>query len=148
MDRTLIIVKPDGVQRGLVGEVLRRLEQRGLRIAALKLMQVDEVTARRHYAEHEAKPFFGELVGFITSGPVVVAVLEGTQAPAVVRRTMGSTNPADSPPGTIRGDLALSLSKNIIHGSDSPESAEREIGVFFQPDDILSYTRSIDDWII
>lgn len=148
LDRTLIIVKPDGVQRGLVGEVLRRLEQRGLRIAALKLMQVDDETARRHYAEHEAKPFFPELVGFITSGPVVIAVLEGIQAPAVVRRTMGSTNPADSAPGTIRGDLALSLSKNVIHGSDSPESAEREIGVFFKPEEILSYTRSIDDWII
>ncbi len=148
MDRTLIIVKPDGVQRSLIGEVLRRLEHRGLRIAALKMMQIDEALANTHYQEHVGKPFFPGLISFITSGPVVVAVLEGPQAPAVVRKTMGATNPADSPPGTIRGDLALDLGRNVIHGSDSPESAEREIGIFFRPEEILSYTRDVDRWVV
>ncbi len=148
MDRTLIIVKPDGVQRSLVGEVLGRLEHRGLRIAALKMMQIDEALANTHYQEHVGKPFFPGLVSFITSGPVVVAVLEGPQAAAVVRKTMGATNPTDSPPGTIRGDLALDLGRNMIHGSDSPESAEREIGIFFRPEEIVSYTRDVDRWVV
>ena len=148
MDRTLVIVKPDGVQRGLVSEVLGRLEKRGLRIAGLKLMRIDEQTAHRHYEEHAGKPFFQGLVSFITSGPVVVAVFEGPQAQAVVRKTMGATNPVDSPPGSIRGDLALDLGRNIIHGSDSAESAEREIGIFFRPEEVLSYERSVDGWVV
>lgn len=148
MDRTLIIVKPDGVQRALVGEVISRLEQRGLRIVALKMMQIDEQLANTHYQEHVGKPFFPGLVSFITSGPVVVGVLEGPQAPAVVRKTMGATNPVESPSGTIRGDLAVDLGRNVIHGSDSPESAEREIGIFFKPDEILSYGRDVDRWIV
>lgn len=148
MDRTLVIVKPDGVQRALAGEVLGRLEARGLRIAALKMMRIDEATANRHYEEHTGKPFFAGLVRFITSGPVVVAVVEGPNAVPIVRRTMGPTNPADAPPGTVRGDYAIDLGRNIIHGSDSPESAEREIGIFFRPEEILSYTRDIEGWVV
>lgn len=143
-----MIVKPDGVQRGLVGEILGRLEKRGLRLAAMKLMQIDEQTAHRHYEEHVGKPFFAGLVQFITSGPVVAAVFEGPEAAAMVRKTMGATDPADSPPGSIRGDLALDLGRNVIHGSDSPESAEREIGLFFDEDEVLGYSRDIDRWIL
>lgn len=148
MDRTLVIVKPDGVQRALVGEVLGRLEKRGLRLAALKMMRIDEQTANTHYAEHQGKPFFPGLVSFITSGPVVVAVVEGPGAQPLVRKTMGATNPADSPPGSIRGDLAVDLGRNIIHGSDSPESAEREIGLYFKPEEILSYDRDVERWVV
>ena len=148
MDRTLVIVKPDAVQRGLIGEVIGRLERRGLRIAGMKLMHIDRQTAERHYAEHVGKGFYEGLVSFITSAPVVVAVVEGPGAQATVRATMGKTNPADSAPGTIRGDLAVDLGRNVIHGSDSPESAEREIGIFFQPQEILSYTRDVDRWIV
>ncbi len=148
MDRTLVIVKPDGVQRGLVGEVIGRLERRGLRISGMKLMQIDEATAERHYQEHVGKPFYAGLVRFITSTPVVVAVLEGPNAQAIVRKTMGATNPVDSPPGSIRGDLAVDLGRNVIHGSDSPESAEREIGIFFQPEEVLSYSRDVERWMV
>ncbi len=143
-----MIVKPDGVQRGLVGEVIGRLERRGLRISAMKLMQIDEATAERHYQEHVGKPFYAGLVRFITSAPVVVAVLEGPNAQAIVRKTMGATNPVDSPPGSIRGDLAVDLGRNVIHGSDSPESAEREIGIFFQPEEVLSYSRDVERWVV
>ena len=121
VERSLIIVKPDAVQRGLIGEVLRRLEQRGLRFVGLKLMWVDRELAERHYAEHRGKPFFEELLSFITSGPVVVGVVEGPRAIEVTRKTMGKTDPAQAEPGTIRGDLALSIAQNVIHGSDSPE---------------------------
>ena len=134
MDRTLILVKPDAFERQLTGEVIARFERKGLRIAALKLMQVDRDLAERHYAEHAEKPFFGELVEFITSGPTLALVLEGESAIPVVRTTMGSTNPADSAPGTIRGDLALAMPDNLVHGSDAPESARREIELWF-PDD-------------
>ena len=144
----MIIVKPDAVQRGLIGEVLRRLEVRGLRIVALKMMQIDRQLAETHYQEHVGKPFFNGLVEFITSAPVAVGVVEGPQAVTVVRKTMGATNPLDSPPGSIRGDLAVSLGRNVIHGSDSPESAEREIGIFFQDGEILSYRRAIDSSIL
>jgi nucleoside-diphosphate kinase len=146
MERTLILLKPDAVQRGLIGEILSRLEQRGLRIAALKLMQIDEATARKHYAEHEGKPFYQGLIDYISSGPVVAAVLEGTRAIEVVRKTMGKTNPADAEPGTIRGDLGLEMGRNLIHGSDGPESASREIATFFGKD-ALDYTRAIDPWV-
>ncbi len=136
------------MQRGLVGEVIGRLERRGLRISAMKLMQIDEATAERHYQEHVGKPFYAGLVRFITSAPVVVAVLEGPNAQAIVRKTMGATNPVDSPPGSIRGDLAVDLGRNVIHGSDSPESAEREIGIFFQPEEVLSYSRDVERWVV
>jgi nucleoside-diphosphate kinase len=128
---TLVICKPDAVRRGLVGEILGRFEQRGLRVEALKMMRVDRALAERHYAEHTEKPFFGELVEFITGGDVVVARVAGREAVSVVRAMMGATDPAASPPGTIRGDLGLGVTENLIHGSDSPESAERELSLFF-----------------
>lgn len=146
MERTLILLKPDAVQRSLAGEILSRLERRGLRIAGLKLMQIDEATARKHYAEHEGKPFYQGLIDYITSGPVVAAVLEGTRAIEIVRKTMGKTNPADAEPGTIRGDLGLEMGRNLIHGSDGPDAATREIALFFGKE-ALNYTRSIDAWI-
>ena len=128
---TLVICKPDAVRRGLVGEILARIERKGLRIEALTMMRVDRDLAERHYGEHREKPFFGELVEFITSGDVVVARVSGREAVSVVRTLMGSTDPAASAPGTIRGDLAITVTDNLIHGSDSPESAEREISLFF-----------------
>jgi len=131
VESTLLIVKPDGVRRGLVGEVLRRVEAKGLRIAEMRTMTIDATTADEHYAEHREKPFFGDLVGFITSGPVVVARLEGEGAIDVWRTLMGPTDPATAPPGTIRGDYGLIITENIVHGSDSPTSAERELKLFF-----------------
>ena len=130
-ESTLLIVKPDGVRRGLVGEVLRRVEAKGLRIAEMRIVTIERSTAEEHYGEHREKPFFGELVEFITSGPVVVARLEGEGAIDVWRTLMGPTDPATAPPGTIRGDLGLVITENIVHGSDSPESAEREMKLFF-----------------
>ncbi|MCA1726604.1 MAG: nucleoside-diphosphate kinase [Actinobacteria bacterium] len=130
-ESTLVILKPDAVRRGLVGEVLGRIERKGLRIAELKLQDIDEVLANEHYGEHREKPFFGELVEFITSGPVVVAKIVGESAVGVVRTLMGPTNPAEAPPGTIRGDLGTIVTENLVHGSDSPESAERELKLFF-----------------
>jgi nucleoside-diphosphate kinase len=131
VERTLVLIKPDAVRRGLAGEILRRFEQRGLTIEEARLLTVDRSLAEQHYAEHAEKPFFGELVDFITSGPTMALVLEGEGAIATVRTTMGATNPADSGPGTIRGDLALSMPDNLVHGSDSAESAAREIGLWF-----------------
>ena len=131
LESTLLIVKPDGVARGLVGEVLRRAEAKGLRIAGLRMMTIDRSLAEEHYGEHRDQPFFGELVGFITSGPVVVALLEGEGAIDVLRTLMGPTDPATAPPGTIRGDLGLVITQNIVHGSDSSDSAERELKLFF-----------------
>ena len=136
MDRTLILVKPDAFGRGLTGEIVARFERKGLKIVAMKHMVVQRDLAEEHYAEHREKPFFGELVEFITSAPTLVLVLEGEGAIASVRTTMGATNPADSTPGSIRGDLALSMPDNLVHGSDSPESAAREIGLWF-PDAAL-----------
>ncbi len=130
-ERTLVLIKPDAMRRGLAGEILRRFEQRGLELRDARLVQVDDALAKEHYAEHAEKPFFGELVEFITSGPTLALVLEGEGAIATVRSTMGATNPADAAPGTIRGDLALSMPDNLVHGSDSPESAAREIGLWF-----------------
>ncbi len=129
--RTLILVKPDAFARGLTGEIIARFERKGLRIAALRHTTLDEDTARRHYAEHEGKPFFGELVSFITSGPLVAIVLEGHEAVRAARQVIGATNPLEAAPGSIRGDLALEVGQNMVHGSDSPESAEREAGIFF-----------------
>jgi nucleoside-diphosphate kinase len=131
LERTLVLIKPDAVGRGLAGEILARFEARGLVLRAGKLVRVGRDLAERHYAEHAEKPFFGELVEFITSAPTLALVLEGEGAIAAVRSTMGATNPAQSAPGTIRGDLALSMPDNLVHGSDSPESAEREIGLWF-----------------
>ena len=131
VERTLVLIKPDAVRRGLAGDILRRFEQRGLTIEEARLLTVDRSLAEEHYAEHAEKPFFGELVEFITSGPTMALVLEGEGAIATVRTTMGATNPADAGPGTIRGDLALSKPDNLVHGSDSPESAVREIGLWF-----------------
>jgi len=128
---TLLIVKPDAVRRGLVGEIVRRIESKGLRIEEMRTMQIDRTLAERHYEEHTDKPFFGELVGFITSGPVVVVKLVGEQAVPVLRTLMGPTDPAQAPPGTIRGDFGTIITENLVHGSDSPESAERELALFF-----------------
>ncbi|MBD0348970.1 MAG: nucleoside-diphosphate kinase [Thermoleophilia bacterium] len=136
-ERTLVLVKPDAMERRLAGEIVRRFEQRGLTIRAAKLVQVDRALAEEHYAEHTDKPFFGELVEFITSAPTLALVLEGEGAIGVVRTTMGATNPAVSAPGTIRGDLALSMPDNLVHGSDSAESAERELRLWF-PDELVA----------
>ena len=136
-ERTLVLVKPDAVQRGLTGEIVGRLEGRGLVLRAARLLVVDRELAERHYAEHREKPFFGELVDFITSAPTLALVVEGEGAISVVRTTMGATNPADAAPGTIRGDLALAMPDNLVHGSDSPESAEREIALWFAADDLV-----------
>ena len=132
MDRTLVICKPDAVERGLVGEIIRRLEAKNLTLAAVELRSIDAETAGRHYEEHKEKPFFGDLVEFITRSPAVLMIVEGPQDTyKVVRTLMGATNPREAAPGTIRGDLAIELTENLVHGSDSPESAEREIGIFF-----------------
>lgn len=136
VERTVVLIKPDAVERQLAGEILARFERRGLELRAARLLHVDRALAEQHYAEHAEKAFFGELVAFITSAPTLALVLEGESAVSVVRATMGSTNPAQSAPGTIRGDLALAMPANLVHGSDSPESAERELGLWF-PDDAL-----------
>jgi nucleoside-diphosphate kinase len=147
LERTFAMVKPDGVQRGLVGEVVGRFEKKGIKIAALKLMMITPELAEKHYAEHKGKQFFADLVSFITSGPVVAMVLEGENIIAVVRTMMGATNPKDSAPGTIRGDFGMTIDKNIIHGSDSLDSAVREIGIFFRENEIMSYTLADGKWI-
>ena len=147
MERTLVLVKPDGVQRGLIGEMISRLERRGLKLVGMKLMLVDDALARQHYGEHVDRPFFPGLVDFITSGPVVAMVWEAENAVEAVRNTMGQTDPTASPPGTIRGDLALDIGRNLVHGSDSPESAQRELSLFFGGEELLDYSRSSDPWI-
>jgi len=131
VERTLVLCKPDAVQRGLVGEVVGRLEHKGFRLVAMELRTLDEPTAKQHYAEHEGKPFFGDLVSFITSGPLVALCVEGPDAVGAVRTLMGPTNPITAPPGSIRGDYGLEIEKNLVHGSDSPESAARELSLFF-----------------
>ncbi len=148
MQRTLIIVKPDAVQRGLIGAVLSRLEARGLKLVGLKLIAVDEALARRHYGIHEGKPFFAGLIQYITSSPVVVGVFEGPEAVAVVRATVGATNPVAAAPGTIRGDFALEIGRNLIHASDSPETAATEVALFFRPEELVIYERATDRWIL
>ncbi len=146
MEKTFTMIKPDGVQKGLIGEIIGRIERKGFKLRGLKLMVISPELARKHYAEHQGKPFFGELVDFITSGPVVAMVWEGPGVIAAMRTLMGKTNPSEALPGTIRGDLAVSTSQNIIHGSDSPESAQREIGLFFSPEEIVEYQRDMDRW--
>ncbi|CAN5365748.1 nucleoside-diphosphate kinase [soil metagenome] len=148
MERTLIIVKPDGVERGLVSEVLGRFEKRGLKLVALKLMQIDRSLAEQHYAEHQGKGFYEDLVGYITSGPVVVSVFEGPSAIDAVRKTVGATKPAEAVPGTIRGDLGITIGRNLVHASDSVESSEKEVKLFFGDGGLISYGRSLDEWIV
>jgi nucleoside-diphosphate kinase len=137
VERTLVLAKPDAVGRGLAGEIVRRLESRGLALRGAKLVRVDRALAERHYAEHREKPFFGELVEFITSGPTLALAVEGESAITVVRTTMGATNPTNAAPGTIRGDLALAMPDNLVHGSDSPESAQREVELWFGDDGLV-----------
>ena len=146
-ERALVLVKPDAMQRGLAGTILQRLEQRGLRLVALKLMQVDTPLARRHYAEHEGKPFFPALVDYITSAPVIAAVFEGDSATAAVRASVGATNPAQAAAGTIRGDFGLEVGRNLVHASDSPESGERETALFFRDEELIAWSRATDRWI-
>ena len=148
MERTLVLIKPDAVQRGLAGEIISRLESRGLKIAAMKMLQMDLEMAGRHYGEHRERPFFQGLVDFITSAPIIAMVLEAPNAVRLTRNTMGETAPLSSPPGSIRGDLAVDIGRNLIHGSDSVETAQREIALFFEPDEIVSYQRAVDAWII
>jgi nucleoside-diphosphate kinase len=148
VERTLFIIKPDAVQRGLVGEIIVRLERRGLRLVAMKMIHMPQELARRHYAIHEGKPFFEPLVAYITSAPVVVMVWEGPKAIEIVRQTMGATNPADAAPGTIRADYALEIGRNLVHGSDSPQTAATEIELFFTLEEIFSWERDTDRWII
>jgi nucleoside-diphosphate kinase len=147
MERTLILVKPDGVQRGLVGTVLGRLEQRGLKLVGLKLLRVSRALAEQHYAEHVGKGFYEELLSFITSSPVVAAVVEGPNAIEAVRQLMGRTNPMQAEAGTLRGDFALDTGHNLVHGSDSPSSALREIGLFFRDEELVRYTRVDEQWV-
>ncbi len=147
MEQTFVMVKPDGVQRSLVGEIIRRIESKGYKLKAIKFMVISEELAREHYVEHVDKAFFKDLLLFITSGPVVAMVWEGEGVIASMRLLMGKTNPAEAEPGTIRGDLAVKVDQNIIHGSDSPEAARREISLFFQDQEVLDYNRAIDKWI-
>jgi nucleoside-diphosphate kinase len=146
-ERTFVAVKPDGVQRGLVGEVIARFERRGLKLAGMKMLKMPTAMAETHYGEHKGKPFFDGLVRHITSAPVVAMVLEGKDAVALARSVIGATNPAQSAPGTIRGDLAVDLGRNVVHGSDSPDSARREIALFFTDAEMLSWDRSLEPWI-
>jgi nucleoside-diphosphate kinase len=146
-ERTLVLIKPDGVQRLLVGRLLERYEQRGLRLVGLKLMLADRAIAESHYAEHAAKPFFGGLVDFITSAPLVALALDGQNAIAVCRAINGATRPHEAAPGSIRGDFALETGQNLVHASDTPESAARELALWFRPEELLEYDRDIDAWV-
>jgi nucleoside-diphosphate kinase len=147
MERTLVLVKPDGVHRGLIGTVIERLERKGLKLVAATMVLPTEDLVRTHYAEHEGKPFYGPLVEFLTSGPVMAMVVEGEGAIAVVRNVVGPTNPATAPPGTIRGDFGLQVSRNVVHASDSPTSAEREIDLWFPGGQMLVYPRVDEEWL-
>ncbi len=147
MERTLVIVKPDAVQRGLIGPIITRLEQRGLRIVGMKLMQIDQALARRHYAIHEGKPFYEPLVSYITSAPVVVMVIEGAGVVQMVRQTVGATDPAKAAPGTIRADYGVSIGRNLIHASDSPENGAAEVALFFDEGELVEWGREVDKWI-
>ena len=147
MERSLVIIKPDGVQRGLVGEIIGRLERRGLRLTALKFMAVAPALAEQHYAVHKGKPFYESLIQYITSAPVVVMAWEGSKVIEAVRQTVGATNPTNAAPGTIRADLAVDIGRNLIHASDAPDTAQRELGLWFQSDQLVSYARETDRWI-
>ena len=147
MEKTLVIIKPDAVQRGLVGEIIARLERRGLKIVAMKMMQISRELAAEHYGVHSGKPFYEGLIEYITSRPVVVMAVEARQAIEIVRKTMGATNPAQADPGTIRADLGLEIGRNLVHGSDGPETAAFELGLFFTEQEMLSWKRDTDRWI-
>ena len=147
-ERTLVLVKPDGVQRLLVGRILARFEERGLKLVGLKLVHVDRALAEQHYAVHREKPFFGGLVDFITSSPLVAVALDGPNAIGVVRSMVGATRPNEAAPGTIRGDFALETAQNLIHASDGPETAATELALWFSPDELISYEREIDRWAL
>jgi nucleoside-diphosphate kinase len=147
LERTLIIVKPDAVQRGLTGEIIRRFETRGLRIAGMKFMQISRALAEQHYGEHVGKKFYESLVGYIISGPVVVIALEGKNAIDAARATIGKTNPVEAAPGTIRGDLGMEIGRNLVHGSDGKESAAREVALFFSDAELVDWARDTERWI-
>ncbi|HSI68132.1 MAG TPA: nucleoside-diphosphate kinase [Planococcus sp. (in: firmicutes)] len=147
MEKTFLMVKPDGVQRNVIGEIVARFEKKGYHLAGAKLMQIPAELAEEHYGEHKERPFFGELVEFITSGPVFAMVWEGENVILTARHMMGATNPKDAAPGTIRGDFAVTVGKNMIHGSDSAESAEREIGLFFKQEELVSYEKTMNNWV-
>ncbi len=147
MQRTLVLIKPDAVQRNLSGKIISRLEDKGLKLVGIKLIHVDESLASKHYGEHIGKPFYNSLVEFITSSPVIALAIEGDNSVQVVRNLMGATNPVDSLPGTIRGDYGLTIGMNLIHGSDSEDSANRELAIFFDDSELINYDRQIDDWI-
>lgn len=148
IERSLVIIKPDAVQRGLIGDITARYERRGLKIVAMKLEQVSRETAEQHYGEHRGKPFYDGLVNYITSAPSVLMVVEGPDAISIVRATNGATSPAEAAPGTIRADFGLTIGRNIVHASDSVESAAREVGIFFGDGGLVDYTRAIDAWIM
>ena len=148
LERTLVLVKPDGVQRALVGTIVARFEATGMKIVGLKLMQVSEDLASRHYAEHEGKPFYEGLVNYITSAPVIALCLEGPNAIAITRKLMGATSPNEAAPGTIRGDFGVEISRNLVHGSANAEDAAREVGLFFSDEELINYARSNDVWIV
>ncbi len=147
MERTLVLVKPDGVQRGIIGEVITRLERRGLRLVAAKFLMVSKALAEKHYAVHKGKPFYDGLLEYITSAPVMAMVWEGPNAVAAVRQTMGSTRPTEAAPGSIRHDFALEVGRNLTHASDSPDNGEKEVSLWFQPKELVSWERSVDPWI-
>ncbi len=147
LERTLVLVKPDGVQRGLVGTIIGKFEATGMKIVGMKLMHVSDTLAQRHYAEHEGKLFYAGLVDYITSAPVVALCLEGPDAIAITRKLMGATNPSDAPPGTIRGDFGVEISRNLVHGSANEGDASREVGLFFSDEELIDYSRSNDVWI-
>lgn len=147
MEKSLIILKPDAVQRGLIGQIITRLEQRGLKFMGMKLMQVSPELAQSHYGEHEGKPFFGALVSYITSSPVVVIAIQGKHVVQIIRNTVGATNPMNAAPGTIRGDFGLEIGRNLIHASDSPESGEAEVSRFFAASELIKWERNTDAWI-
>ena len=148
MEQTLILIKPDGVERGLIGSIITRFEQRGLKLVGLKLLQVSDELARRHYAVHEGKPFFDPLIEYITSSPVVAMVLAGPEAVQVARNTIGATRPVEATAGSIRGDFGLMVGRNLVHGSDSPENAAIEIALWFDDAELIDYDRAIDSWIL
>jgi nucleoside-diphosphate kinase len=147
MERSLVLIKPDAVQRALAGQIISRLERKGLKIVAMKMLHVDRDLAERHYAVHKGKPFFDDLVCFITSGPLIAIVFQGENAVQVIRQTMGETDPVKATAGTIRGDLGIDIGHNLVHGSDSPDNASKEIDLFFSAKEILDYRRDLDEWI-
>jgi len=147
MERSLVLVKPDAIQRGLAGEIISRLEEKGLKIIAMKMLQMDKKLAQRHYAVHKGKAFFDDLINFITSGPIIAAVFQGKNTVEIIRQVMGETDPVKARSGTIRGDFGIDIGHNLVHGSDSLENASKEIELFFQKEEILEYDRELDTWL-